>query len=636
LEWEYLVYNSRKGEQNIKIFVMKKISLLIFAAMIFFVAARSISADDRSRRGSGFSITPFLREIELSDSHMEESFSVEIKNNSAFPAEVKLSVADFGSMDETGGVLILDYQSKATNKYGLASWLQLEKNMLSLEAGEEKSVIAKVKNDENLSPGGHYGVILADIESVYGGNDEEASNVTLNSRMTSLIFLRKAGGDILGLDLRKQEKESDSPYSLPKKIRLSFANTGNVHIVPRGIIRITDPFGREVSRGIINNESGIILPESLRVFPISLSSSGLAFFPGKYKLITQYRYDGLGDFDRIEEEFFIFPPADGIVFAFIFIVAALFGLRKFWKKEYVEKTRSKIAGLFLGMRSIYAKRKKTKHSGKAILSKVLSERKPIHVVLSKPLARFYGKFSRPFRKRRKNMKKNLSRHGSPAEEKIFWTPAGTVASKEPKKSALDRKKRKNRPINFSFSILVIVAIMGAIIIFYLYSEFFQGPVSGEIRVDPNAQTSNGPSPFERFEAIFLSFHYDQSYKVNFYETNIQENKNILERALLSQSGNEPKKIAFTVENMAQRNLDDIGDYNLRKKFPKKYAEGRFDLGEDLTGISFSLKAEDVFEKTYFIVHNNKLIEFSFSGPVDNENEIVGGAEDVMRSIQWKK
>jgi hypothetical protein len=197
------------------------------------------------------------------------------------------------------------------------------------------------------------------------------------------------------------------------------------------------------------------------------------------------------------------------------------------------------------------------------------------------------------------------------------------------------ENKKNREITFYINTFISVVITAGLLIFYFYDVIFQRPVSGEIRVQPEIQTDLKDLPFERFESIYLSFRHGSQYRVNFHEKEIKNNNRILERALLYQSGSRSKKIALTVQDMSSRNLTDMASYNLRKKFIDDYAEREFVL-ENLSGTFFTSKKDGIFEKTAFILQDQKLIEISFSSAIENEAEAEKEMEDIIKSIQWKK
>ncbi|MFA5994281.1 MAG: hypothetical protein WC823_04950 [Parcubacteria group bacterium] len=188
---------------------------------------------------------------------------------------------------------------------------------------------------------------------------------------------------------------------------------------------------------------------------------------------------------------------------------------------------------------------------------------------------------------------------------------------------------------FYVNVMASVTVVAGMLLYFFYDNLFQRPVSGEIKVQPSTKEDLTNAPFERFEGIYFSFHYHPTYHVNFQEKDVAGDKGILERALLSQMGDQFKKIALTVDDMIGRDLTEVASYNLRKKLTARYSESKFVLG-GMTGTAFISREENRFEKTIFIGHNKYLIEISFSGPLNSEREMEMEIADIMASIQWKK
>jgi hypothetical protein len=208
-------------------------------------------------------------------------------------------------LDETGGVAFLGSADNLTNKYALASWISLEKDGLVLNPDEKQSVRVTIQNKESLSPGGHYAAILAKVDNGEKPNNE-SSEVAFDSSLSSLIFARKMGGEIYGMEL-KEKIISENIFSLPAEVKLRFQNTGNVHVIPRGLITITDPLGRMIEKGILNDESGRLLPETFRTFRVPLKTLSPVFMPGKYVLSVEYRYENREAFETEQATFFLVP-----------------------------------------------------------------------------------------------------------------------------------------------------------------------------------------------------------------------------------------------------------------------------------------------------------------------------------------
>lgn len=300
---------------------MKKIGSIIFILFLSFGAFAKNSYAEDQNVAKGFSVNPFFQEVNLEKDQADATIEVEIANNTGNLAVLKLSVLDFGALDETGGVAFLGDSKDLTNKYSLASWISLEKDGLVIGPGEKQVVKATIQNKESLSPGGHYAAILAKLDVGENSSEQDSSKVALNSSFSSLIFARKLGGEVYGLTLKEQEI-TKGVFGLPTTARLRFQNTGNVYVTPRGVVTLTDPMGREVARGIIDEESALVLPETFRVFPTQMREMAMAFVPGRYNLSTQYRYDGQDDFVTVQQNIFIIPNLD--VWALLAVIVIIY------------------------------------------------------------------------------------------------------------------------------------------------------------------------------------------------------------------------------------------------------------------------------------------------------------------------
>ncbi|MEI6650934.1 MAG: hypothetical protein WCL23_05950 [Candidatus Moraniibacteriota bacterium] len=291
------------------------IRVLSFASL--FLGVYVAEAQDAT---PGFSIDPFYKEISIAKDQEKTPFSLNVTNHTAQVAVFRVSVLDFGALDESGGIAFSG--SNETLKYSLASWVSLQNDTLVVQAGQTESVNGYVENRESLSPGGHYGAIYLKNEDTSGAIDSE-QNVSFNPSMASLLFVRKVGGEIYGLDLDSTDF-THAAFSLPDSVKLRFRNTGNVHVTPRGTVAVIDPLGKTVERGIINEPSSIVLPESFRSLKTSLMRSVTAFVPGRYTLYASYRFDGKEDFSQQHVDFFFIPPMFIISVTAITIALAIF------------------------------------------------------------------------------------------------------------------------------------------------------------------------------------------------------------------------------------------------------------------------------------------------------------------------
>lgn len=302
-----------------------KIIPLFFILHLLFLPTKPVSASEGT-----FSVNPLYTDIRL-DTESEQSFFLEVGNTTNNPIVFRLSFVDFGSLDESGGIAFLGEGSDLQKRYGLASWLSAEKDVVTVFPQGREKIRFTVANRESLSPGGHYGAVLFRAEKEGDDGNTTSSDVSISPNFTALVFVRKTGGEIRELQYRDLVFRTDF-LGIPDKVSERFQNSGNVHVTPRGVVEVRDPFGRIVRRGILNEESGIILPESYRLYPIALKSLEKAIFPGFYTVSATYRYDGREDFtalppERIFAWGFFFLWSLGIL-GFVFILRRVFRNRK--------------------------------------------------------------------------------------------------------------------------------------------------------------------------------------------------------------------------------------------------------------------------------------------------------------------
>ena len=222
---------------------MKKTTYFLFSFMfsaMLFQGQAAFAAD----AGSGFSINPFYQTIDVQKDQASVPFSVEVTNNTGAAGIFRVSVLDFGTLNESGGVAFLG--SSDNLKYGLASWVSLQNDTLVLDPGETKTVSGTIENKESLSPGGHYGAVFFKIEDNSSAAADQNDQVAFNPSFASLLFVRKVGGEAYGLHL-DSENIAKNMFSLPDSVKLRFQNTGNVHVTPRGSVEISDPLGRLIA-----------------------------------------------------------------------------------------------------------------------------------------------------------------------------------------------------------------------------------------------------------------------------------------------------------------------------------------------------------------------------------------------------
>jgi hypothetical protein len=234
--------------------------LVIFS---FFIVALANPAIMHAQRQGTLEVNPAYQEVVLEKTNQETTISLIYTNHSPQQISLELYPIDFSQQGENGGISFLGRES-GTYAYSLSSFLSFESNALQLGPGEKRTFTVVVRNREDISPGGHYAAIIA--KQVQG-----TSETTVSPAISSLIFMRKTGGERFNVSIQKTDwPRFPIVFSIPKQVGISFQNAGNIHVIPYGRLEITDMFGRLLQKGTINSSSAIILPESRRLITAEL------------------------------------------------------------------------------------------------------------------------------------------------------------------------------------------------------------------------------------------------------------------------------------------------------------------------------------------------------------------------------
>ena len=288
----------------------------------------------------GISVTPALQDRVLSPSEKKTTFTVTVSNHTDKPVTVALSSTDFTALDQTGGVAFLGSNAKSvTQGHGLSKFLQLDKQTVTIPGNESRDVQATIADVSVLAVGGHYTAVIAKLVDDQKG--VSGNRVAVQQAVSSLIFLETAGQGTKTLKLVSVPKQKLT-FGLPEEVNVTFKATGNTQTIPRGIVTISQG-DTIVQRGIINENSSLILPGSTRLLQTPLNGDRHPWMPGRYTLRVQYRYEGSLGVTTYEQQFtYINVPAIGLLLvAFVALAFGLFKFRNFWVKHPIHMPKRK-------------------------------------------------------------------------------------------------------------------------------------------------------------------------------------------------------------------------------------------------------------------------------------------------------
>lgn len=305
---------------------MTRLKLLAVAMTLLGItcfSTPSATADSKSIVYKGIGLSPAIQSLELAPDQTSRTFQIRVTNQQNGTVQLHLSSLDFKSLNQTGGIAFIGNGVSAD--HGLADWISFPQSDITLKPGASQSVNVVLDNRADLSPGGHYAAVLFENQ---GSGTAGGNKVALNQVVSSLVFVRKQGGETYSLT-------TDSPHlgwswwSLPTSLNLVVNNVGNTQTAPRGIATISKD-GNIYARGILNTSSALVLPDSSRLYPTALTATGHAWLPGIYRLSVSVRPDVVdqaqtSEYSVVYVNLSSLTAAAGII---LIIAMTFFGIRR--------------------------------------------------------------------------------------------------------------------------------------------------------------------------------------------------------------------------------------------------------------------------------------------------------------------
>lgn len=231
---------------------------------LLLVVTALLVAGYKSVLATGVVVEPAFQSASIGNEQKQTELSVQLTNQTDSTQVFKLSTVDIRQFDEAGRIGLVD-KPVTDNQYALAPYLHLAENQIELAAKEKRSITVTIQNSLDLSPGGHYGAVVAEVVS----SGSEGEQVVVPA-VSAIILVHKVGGERFHLNL-KSIRLPDIWFTMPKKVQLLFENHGNVHVIPRGQVILVDIFNRRVAEGIINDGSLVVMPETQRALTTELA-----------------------------------------------------------------------------------------------------------------------------------------------------------------------------------------------------------------------------------------------------------------------------------------------------------------------------------------------------------------------------
>jgi hypothetical protein len=208
--------------------------------------------------GASISVSPTLFELKIPRGKSYTD-AVRVVNVGKAATRVSVYLSDF-DLKKDGGVLFFE---AGTHRYSLARHLRLNPTSFVLEAGEEKWVRFTVTLPAD-SKGESRGILFfqtlpKEVKRTPG------KQVLVSARIGAAVYAAVKPTIVYSSEISdlflKQDPEDDSLH-----YALLYHNNGNIHLRPKGELKVLDPAGKEVASISVNEKNTSILRDSYRIF----------------------------------------------------------------------------------------------------------------------------------------------------------------------------------------------------------------------------------------------------------------------------------------------------------------------------------------------------------------------------------
>jgi hypothetical protein len=284
MEYGNKIRDTEYGILNIVI----RLLVLVFVCIPYSGIAYAAGADSLS-----LTITPPLFQITQSPGTDWNSM-LRIVNANPYDLVVSAFATDFHPDGETGNAVLEETPpADSSDTHRMSGWIILPEGTITILRGKTADIPFTIRVPINADPGGHYAAILVGTSP---GDKQGGSGTSVSSKVTSLIFFRVPGevteeGDIRDFfAIERMVATPDASFSL------RFENKGNVHLLPQGEIVITNMWGKERGKIVINEQTtfGNVLPHSTRKFAFDWHGESNPFEVGRYSAVATLVYGDEG------------------------------------------------------------------------------------------------------------------------------------------------------------------------------------------------------------------------------------------------------------------------------------------------------------------------------------------------------
>lgn len=259
---------------------------------------------------SALSVSPAIIEPSLTPGK-ETSFTLIVRNITNSPLPITSFVRGFT-------VKSTELEKTDHVRLDASQWFTIQNPDFILQPNQEHTVTGSIKPPVDAEPGGHYATVF--FQPLVSQEETVPSMARVSARVGVLSFLTVKGKVVESASLTGKLETQDVIHSGPMDMKFRITNTGNVHIIPKGVITIYD--WRGVSVVTIDVPTGIILPDATKEYSIPWTAPVAI---GKYRAELSLEYGKSNvKLEKSSISFWVMPVAEMIVGSICALLISLF------------------------------------------------------------------------------------------------------------------------------------------------------------------------------------------------------------------------------------------------------------------------------------------------------------------------
>jgi hypothetical protein len=310
-------------------------SLIVLMAVSFALWASPVKAyviEDlvNVENMNDFMLSPAKVEIFLNPGD-KTTKQLQITNRLGRDLEISLEVEDFTGSKVPNEALVLLGDKKGP--YSLKDYITTEINDFVLSHGQRMILPVEISVPQDAETGGLYGSLLVSGKLAKEDDQQDASGTEIVTRLGTLFFVKVGGNELESGDLKKFGTMLGDKFFQkgPISFEVLFENSGNVHLLPYGVIEITNMFGKTSSQIVI--DPWFVMPDSLRAREIIWDDGSLF---GRYTAHLQLNRGYGNVIDEAKVNFWVIPWKMFIL-AIIILILLVFGAYQLFRKFEIKR-----------------------------------------------------------------------------------------------------------------------------------------------------------------------------------------------------------------------------------------------------------------------------------------------------------